>query len=372
MKKYKVAHLTSVHPRLDTRIFYKECISLSQKGYSVSLIVADGKGYELHTGVSILDVGITKGRLSRVIHVPQKIYDKALSINADIYHLHDPELIPIGLKLKKKGYKVIFDAHEDFPKQLANKKYINKYIRFSLSRIAKKYEEYALKKMSGIVAATPNICDKFLKINNNSIDINNFPRISFINQGENLDFMTRNNVCYIGGITIARGIQETLKSLEFTDEDFRLSLAGKFFDTNLEVTTKQSNTWGKVDFYGWLDHSEVSKVLETSFAGLVTLHPISNYLESLPVKMFEYMANGLPVIYSNIDYWDELIGSENCGISVDPYNPKEIANAINFLKRDKAKAKQMGENGRKLVLEKFNWGVEENKLFEFYEKLLST
>jgi len=103
----KVSHLTSVHSRTDTRIFLKECISLAKHGYDVSLLVADGKGDDKKSGVAIYDVGASKGRLDRMRHAPSRLLKKALQLDADVYHLHDPELLLIGLKLKKRGKVVI-------------------------------------------------------------------------------------------------------------------------------------------------------------------------------------------------------------------------------------------------------------------------
>jgi len=106
----KVAHLTSAHPRFDTRIFVKQCCSLSKK-YQVYLVVADGLGDELNSNVNIVDVGQFRGRKDRIINATKAVYNEAKIIDADIYHLHDPELIPIGLKLKKSLAKKLYLMH---------------------------------------------------------------------------------------------------------------------------------------------------------------------------------------------------------------------------------------------------------------------
>ena len=124
-----------------------------------------------------------------------------------------------------------------------------------------------------------------------------------------------------------------------------------------------------MDYRGWLDRQGVKTVLNESFAGLVTLHPIVNYLDALPVKMFEYMAAGLPVIASNFALWKQIIEGNQCGLCVDPLNPKAIAEAIDYLVTHPEEAEKMGLNGQRAVQELYNWGNEERKLIQLYESL---
>lgn len=372
MKIYKVVHLTSAHPRYDTRIFIKMCSSLASAGYSTILVVADGLGSESKNDVSIIDIGAKSGnRLNRMTSTVSKVYKTAIDLNADIYHLHDPELMPIGLKLKKLGKKVIFDAHEDLPLQVLSKPYLNSFIAKVVSKLVAKYEHYICSKIDAVVTATPFIRDKFLKVNLNTVDINNFPILSELSTIDTSDFYKRKNCCYVGGITKVRGIEEIINSLDFLDDSIKLNLAGTFSEKSLEIKVKQYTGWNQVIEHGWLDREGIHSVLHDSFAGLVTLHPIINYQDALPVKMFEYMAAGLPVIYSNISLWKNIIEKEQCGISVDPYSSKDISNAIEFLANNLDKARKMGDNGRQAVINRYNWAVEEKKLFNLYQGLLS-
>ncbi|WP_149980569.1 glycosyltransferase family 4 protein [Pseudoalteromonas rhizosphaerae] len=371
MLNNKVVHLTSAHPRFDTRIFVKMCTSLYSAGYDVSLVVADGKGSELKNGVAIIDVGAKRGgRFNRMTQTVLKVYKTALKLDADIYHMHDPELLLVALLLKRKGKKVIFDAHEDLPIQILSKPYLSSRVAKVISKIAEIYERFLCKRIDAVIAATPFIRDKFLKINSTTVDINNFPKVEEFINIETANFTQRESCCYIGGITKVRGIYEIVDAMDLSRARGDLLLAGNFLEKQVRSDVVGLSGWKKVDDLGWLNREDIQSVLGRSFAGLVTLHPIENYKDALPVKMFEYMASGIPVIASNITLWEEIVVSEDCGICVNPYSSKEISDAMNYLASNLEVAKAMGARGREAVLKKYNWHVEEEKLFQLYSKLI--
>lgn len=365
----KIAHLTSAHTRTDTRIFLKECLSLVKKG-DVYLVVADGKGDSVEQGVKVLDVGKHRGRLDRFLRTGNKIYKRAVEINADVYHLHDPELIPMGLKLKKSGYKVIFDAHEDLPKQILGKPYLNKFCTYPISFIVKLYEWWACSEFDGIVTATPYICKKFETINNRCVDINNYPILGELGQEKDWA-LVESSCCYVGDLSSIRGAKTLIQSLSLTKDKTKLLFAGEIGEPGLIELLQGKEGWKKVEKLGMISRGEVKKLFEKSFAGIVTFYPLPNHIDSQPNKMFEYMSAGLPVIGSFFPLWKEILEENHCGLCVDPTSATQIANAINYLENNKNVAKKMGENGQKAVWSKYNWAVEEQKLFDFYEKVLA-
>jgi glycosyltransferase involved in cell wall biosynthesis len=362
----KVAHLTSVHPRYDVRIFYKQCLSLRKFGYDVTLIVADSQCSEVNGGVKIISVGCLLGRLNRILKTTKLILDSAIAVDADIYHFHDPELIPVGLKLKRMGKKVIFDSHEDVPKQLLGKPYLGATSKRVLSGAFSLFERYACRNFDGIIAATPFIQNKFSSINSNTIDINNFPIVGELETEISWKEKQR-EVCYVGGIADIRGIREIVRACGLLRSDARLNLGGHFNDNALEFEVMKYAGWTRVKAHGQLDRTGVRQLLAQSMAGLVTLYPLINYMDALPVKMFEYMAAGIPVISSNFPLWRSIVDDNDCGLCVNPKNSNEIAAAIDYLVTNPEIAQHLGENGRRAVLEKYNWQLEAVKLIKFYE-----
>ncbi|WP_027906859.1 glycosyltransferase family 4 protein [Pseudomonas taiwanensis] len=366
----KVAHLTSVHTRYDIRIFRKQCSTLAHAGHEVYLVVADGKGNEFKDGVNIIDVGRLVGRINRIFKTTRNVYSRALALGADVYHLHDPELIPVGLRLKKLGKRVIFDSHEDVPKQLLSKPYLQPMARRVVAALFSLYERYACPKLDAILTATPHIRDKFKRLNNNVLDINNFPML-----GE-LDAMVpwnkkKSEVCYVGGITSIRGIREVVKSLEQLKSSARLNLVGSFSEPTVEREVKTLAGWKDVNEHGQLDRGEVREVLGASVAGLVTFHPLPNHIDAQPNKMFEYMSSGIPVIASDFPLWREIIEGSKCGLCVDPLDPSAIAEAIDYLVNNPDVAADFGRNGQRAVNERYNWDLEGRKLLRFYSDFLN-
>jgi glycosyltransferase involved in cell wall biosynthesis len=361
----KIVHLTSAHPRNDTRIFMKQCRTLAAQGYDVTLVVADDLGDEYRDGVAIVDVGRLPGRLKRILSTTRRVGNKAIALDADIYQLHDPELLPLGLRLKRLGKKVIFDSHEDVARQLLGKPYLGPLSGRIVSSVYSIVERYACSRFDGIITATPFIRDNFLKINPVTVDVNNFPMVGELDSGVPWD-NKQDEVCYVGGIGSIRGIRELVQAAEFLSSAARLNLVGTFSEPAVQAEAKASPGWRRFNAYGFLDRQGVRDVMKRSLAGVVTFHPLPNHLDSHPTKMFEYMSSGIPVIASNFPLWRDIIEGNQCGICVDPLDPKEIAAAIDFLVTHPQAAKAMGENGRRAVLEKYNWTVQANKLTDFY------
>lgn len=347
------------------------CLGLAKAGYSVSLVVADGKGDEQSdAGVRIVDAGRLPGRVNRIVWTTKRVRDRALALDADLYHLHDPELIPVGLSLKQRGKRVVFDFHEDVPKQLLSKPYLDRRVSKLLSWAFTKYESRAVPRFDAIIGATPAITEKFRGKARELANINNFPQLGEL-ESELPWERKAGEVAYVGGISTIRGIVVVLQALDRTRSRARLNLVGEFADRGSETAAKQLAGWQMVNASGFLDRAGVRDVLSRSVAGIVTFLPLPNHVDAQPNKMFEYMSAGIPVIASDFPFWRDIIVGYDCGLCVDPLDPAAIAEAIDLLVTDRARAQQMGRNGRAAVQEIFNWPKEQVKLLQLYRDILA-
>jgi glycosyltransferase involved in cell wall biosynthesis len=298
-----------------------------------------------------------------------RVLQMALRLDADVYQLHDPELLPAGLRLKRHGKRVVFDSHEDVPTQLLAKPYLGSVSRRALSAAVRAFEDYACRRFDGLIAATPFIRARLARLHPHTVDINNYPLLQEFDGAADWDRKAQ-EVCYVGSISAIRGIRELVRACELLHSPARLALAGTFSEPALEREVSHFPGWARVQAHGHLDRAGVQQVMRRAMAGLVTLHPVVNYLDALPVKMFEYMAAGLPVIASRFPLWQEIVEGNQCGVCVDPGNPAAIAAAIDHFCRHPHIARRMGENGRRAVQTRYNWGSEAAKLGAFYDALL--
>jgi len=368
---HKIAHLSTVHKTFDTRIFLKECRSLAKAGYTMVFITSHEKN-EVVNGVQIRALPRSRNRLDRMTRLSLHMLVAALRERADLYHFHDPELLPVGILLSLGGKRVIYDAHEDVPKQIQDKKWLKPWFRSSMSRLVAVLQKIASTTLSGIVTATPDIAKNFPTAK--TVVVKNYPLLDELQyvEREGTDH-SLTNLVYIGGITEIRGAMEMLDAVASLSEEcpVRLRLAGPIHPPELESRMRQHRGWKFCEYLGWLDREQINNLLATSDIGLVPLHPARNHIRSLPIKMFEYMASGLPVIASDFPLWREIVETSDCGILIDPQSPQAISEAVQWMIAHPHETAGMGRSGRKAIERDYNWQPEFENMHQLYRRILS-
>jgi glycosyltransferase involved in cell wall biosynthesis len=370
----KICILTSAHPTFDVRIFHKEGKSLARAGYEV-ILIASGKADGMFEGVTLKCLPVWKSRADRFVRGAAAVYRLALQADADVYHFHDPELIPVALLLLIQGKKVVYDIHEDLPRTIGYKNYIPRVLVKPISRTVELIEDCASCRFSALVTASPQIASRFSKRNRNLAVVNNYPKMEEIQTPSGNPFKDREpTLLYVGmRITRSRGAEEMVRSMALLPKSLHadLKLVGNWEDPELASSLNKLPGWDRTIFLGLLDRSGVAGELQKAYAGLVILHPEPNYVTSQPVKLYEYMCAGIPVIASDFPVWREIVTKAKCGLLVNPMKPKEIAEAMEFLLTHPEEAEEMGRRGFQAIVEHYNWATEEEELLRFYNKLLS-
>ncbi len=366
----KVCHLSSVHQRNDTRIFFKECLTLQKNGYDINLVIADGLGDETKSDVRIIDVGKPINRFSRIFITTIKVFFNAKKLDADIYHFHDPELAPLCLFFRLLGKPVIFDVHENIKEQIKDKQWLSPVFANFFSFLFSFLNTIFTKSFSVIIAE-----NSYSKIYKNQKSkhkfdvILNFPELQLLEQFKNLN-RRGNEFFYIGVISRDRGLDTILDSLNILDSknyDFKMHFIGRLYD---EINwTKYPKIREKIIFYGRMNLDEGYAISSNCVAGLAILKPIGNYVGSYPTKIFEYMAIGLPTITSNFALYKKIVEENNVGWCVDPYSPTDLAEVMMYI----LDSKSLSEISDFAISasSKYSWESESKKLLKMYHNILS-
>lgn len=369
--KQRVCHLSSVHVALDTRIFYRFCQSLSAR-YDVTLIAVHPRE-EVISGIRIIPFRRFRNKLLRVCFTWLLMWWKAVRVQAPIYQIHDPELIPCGLLLRLMGKKVIFDIHENVAEDIFDKPWIsNKRLLFAFFRfferlavrhfylfLAEKSYEPRYKAMGARYSLVLNYCDgRFFK-----------PFSEPVNRHSNRLF-------YIGILLESRGLQQMAEAIYLLKKQGRtvyFDVVGELYQS-LYVKLAALPCWPEVKdqfcFHGRLPLEQGYEISRHAAVGICIIQPMSNSVGSYPTKMFEYMAIGLPQVTSHFPLYRSVVEQHQCGICADPSDPAAIAAAVARLLDDQALAAEMRANGLAHAGE-YTWDSQLPVVMDVYADLLS-
>ncbi len=353
------------HKPLDTRIFHKEALSLTAAGFRVTLIIPHSESFEKQ-GVQVKAVPLPRKGWEQLVLCPWRIFRMALhEPRSSVFHLHDSELLVAGIALRCTGRKVVYDAHEDTPLQISYQHWIPGVVKPFYALFYRLLEKIAGWCFDAVIVAEPVIA-RYFPASKVAL-IRNFPRKDSFGQ-EVIYSLRERSMIYVGLLSKPRGVVEMLEGHRIANErtPLRFVLGGKFAPASLENDLLSRY---KVDYQSWLPYDEMIRALYAAAIGIIVPHPIERYKTNYPVKLFEYMAAGLPVIASREGESATFVREADAGILVDPTDAAQIAAAITQLLSDPVSAEAMGKRGRKLILEKYNWESEATQLVQLHQQL---
>ncbi|WP_336490106.1 glycosyltransferase family 4 protein [Methylobacterium nigriterrae] len=336
-------------------------------GYEVTLVGP-------HDGNTLVDDirirGLTVGahnRLERMTRRPLAAFRAARATQADLYHFHDPDFLPFGPLLARGGARVVYDAHEDLPAQVAHKDWIPRVLRPMTGRAMAAVEATCIARIDAAVTVNDHISKRLGMRQPRTVVVANYPRHEEIVPSRGWSERER-AVCYIGSITSSRGAQDLVRAMEHVEAE--LYLAGSVSHPALLSELERHPGWSRVRYLGQINRRQVTDLLGRVRAGIMPLHPTPQFMQAYPVKMFEYMIAGIPIVATDMPHWRTFMDAHGCGVCVPPGSPEHLAAAINVL-LDDPDAAAMGERGRAAARRLYSWESQASILIGLYRDLLA-
>lgn len=363
-----VAHLTSAHRAYANRIFHKEARALRDAGYAVS-IVAPHPRAERREGIDIVPVTPSARRPRRFTITVADVYAKALALDADLYHFHDAELLPAAVALKvAHGKRVVYDVHEQVPDQVRDLDRIpGQPLRTLLAWHVDRFERAAATVFDGVIGAIPGITRRFEGLTATET-IRNLVRLSAVDDAEPVASPSVPALIYAGTLTPQRGIRELVEAVSYLEHPAELWLLGDWWPAGFRDACRELPGWKRVVDVGYVAPEQVPRYLKAATVGMHMVHPISKYRGGLAVKVLEYMASGLPFVVTDDPYKRDQFGE--VGLFADPRDPASIAASVDRLLGDAALRRRLGRRARALAERAYSWEVEQQRLVEFYDRIL--
>lgn len=365
----EITHVSSAHPWTDNRVHLREAAGAAAAGYRVRLVAVESDVTTGPTGVDVVTIPRRRRRSRVVVSSAQALWLAARS-GARVCHLHDPELywgVPL---LRLLGRRVIVDAHEDLPDQVMSKAYISPLVVPAARAVAQAAVRLA-SSADRVVAATESIAETY-PVGKTTL-VRNFPRLRQLESSAQPPSHRDPVVVYVGALTQNRGsaaVAGLTRSAAFP-AGWRLELAGHVAAPQATDLTARPRTDGlPIVFHGRLAPEATRDLLLTSRVGLVTFEPTAAHLNSLPTKLFEYMAAGLAVVVSDFPLWRRLLGDLDCATFVDPHDPDAVAAALAAYAADPELLDRHGRNARRAAVDDFSWDGEEATLLALYRDLI--
>lgn len=368
-----ICFITLGFSRRDSLIVHRQGKSLVADGYRVSYVLCDGLPPEKKEGIEMMSIDTNFDSFSGKLFSWERHLKARYELNAkihrlkeflrdyeaDIFQINDFELLSLGLFLKRKGKKVVYNLREYYPvyySRRRNNRIIQslwcKSMERKLTKVSRKYD--------AIFSCMPEMHDYIRKVMPCRYfeDVANFPVVDKSFSLSYEEYSAREKVISYFGSIYNISCQETLLSALEDLPDVKYLLAGVFYDPAYQASLMKMEAWKQVEFINGFSREELPGIIARSIVGNVvkdfnkTETPQGSF--SI-IKIFETMEAAVPVILAKVPLYEEMVEKYHCGICVDPYSVEDFKAAIKFIIDNPKEAYQMGQNGREAVLKEYSW-----------------
>jgi glycosyltransferase involved in cell wall biosynthesis len=303
---------------------------------------------------------------------------RARQLQADVYHLHDPELIPLGLWLKASTQAaVVFDCHENNTAYIEQKHYLHPLLRQLLAAGMSTLERLAGHFFDAIVTADAGVADLYRRRYRarHVVVLHNFPRLDLFQPAEANGRNGQKDFDLVYHGTIPRYHLEI--AFAVADELQRRGVRARWYFfgkcPEAEWAQEEISRRGLQDSFQiearLVPHTEVASRVERARIGFIPLPDLPKFQHNIPTKLFEFMSLGMPTVLSDLPPSRPFVGDGRCALMVRADDPAAYADAIEALLQSPERARQMGDVGRRRARDAYNWEVESRKLLQLCESL---
>lgn len=378
------ACIFTTHPVLDQRIRQRQIGSLTKQGYRVTLLATGQDPHAPQPGVTVRTFNRGTKTLPARVYLIARLTLTALRTPADIYHFHDPELLPIGVALRVlRRRPVVYDVHEYY--RLAwREKVMSPAGKRLVHVLTGMYEDLFAHLVGNVSAVSPRMARHFgllgcqVATTPNYAPRERFPPI----QISELEWERRRGfVLHTGTLDESRGsliIPAIAKEAKALRPELTFLVVRRFFSRIDEhamcAALASHEASGDADLLTFIPSvlpGDLPQLLRRAMVGLSPVQPVSQHPLTIATKWTEFMSQSVPIVASDFAVSRHYIRDQGCGTVVAATDPKAFAQAIVSLYDDLSAARQMGEAGRRLFIAKLAWeATAEPALLRLYADLL--
>jgi glycosyltransferase involved in cell wall biosynthesis len=371
---FSLCHFTTVHTDLKSRSYHMQCKPLADAGIEVHYVSPAAAGSHCRE-MNFVRLPFRAGRMKNLLAIPF-LLQILLRLRADLYHVQDPELLPLAFVMKLVFRKrIIFDCYEDFASMAYTMRGLPRIARPLVAKLTGAIQKLAAICFDGVLTADPLTMRRVARCGRSpKLTFYNFPNLEFF-PAPRL-YAKEFDVVYRGGLSDRAGTElllDAMRLLALRGKPIRLLLIGYCDDPSVEAELRQRirnlGLYDRVEMHGRMGHEEMAKTLSRARIGVSPLQDIPKFRVNIPVKVFEYWACGLPVIASDLPPIRPFFKNVGGGLLFPPGDVKALAQSIAWLLDHSQAAARMGQRGRTAIETRFTHRNEVHKLLQFYTRL---